>query len=139
MSRKPEQRLWDRLRRAAAGRVYTERIENLVGVGRPDVDTLVSGSFVPIELKHVAAFPARATSQVLGSRGLSVAQRNWHLQWRQWGGRSLIVVGVGDEVFAFCGMAADNINHYTPTQFRAAALATGLVATVDLLVELGSK
>ena len=28
------------MRTAAAGRIHTERIENIVGVGRPDVDTL---------------------------------------------------------------------------------------------------
>ena len=83
MSRRPEQRLWDRLRKAAAGRVYTERIENLVGVGRPDVDTLVKGSFIPIELKYVAQWPARTTSKVLGKDGLSQAQKNWHLNWKR--------------------------------------------------------
>ena len=63
MSRRPEQLLWDRLRKVAANRLYTERIENLVGVGRPDVDTLVAGNFMPFELKQIAACRASLKSK----------------------------------------------------------------------------
>jgi hypothetical protein len=131
--------LWDRLRKAAAGRVYTERIENLVGVGRPDVDTLVKGSFIPIELKYVAQWPTRTTSKVLGKDGLSQAQKNWHLNWRNWGGISLIVVGVGDEVFVFSGATADHVNEYNTAEFRSAAMLIGLNNIVDMLVNLGER
>lgn len=139
MSRRPEQRLWDRLRKVAAGRLHTERIENLVGVGRPDVDTLVGGSFMPIELKQVAAWPARANTRVLGDKGLSQVQKNWHLNWRYWGGQSLIVVGVADEVFTFSGATADHVNEYNTAQFRAAAMCIGLDPLVDMLVALARK
>lgn len=131
--RKPEQRLWDRLRKAAAGRIHTERIENLVGVGRPDVDTLVAGSFVPVELKYVEAWPARESTRVLGAAGLTQVQKNWHLNWRQWGGTSLIVVGVADEVFTFSGATADHVNDYNVIQFRNAAMIVGLPALIDVL------
>ena len=139
MSRRPEQRLWDRLRAAAAGRLYTERIESVVGVGRPDLDTLVSGSFVPIELKQVARWPARASTRVLGDKGLSQVQKNWHLAWRRWGGTSMIVVGVVDEVFAFNGATADHVNEYNTQQFRSAAMCIGAHTIVDLLVKLGEN
>ena len=139
MSRRPEQRLWDRLRKVAAGKLYTERIENVVGVGRPDVDTLVSGNFMPIELKQIAAWPARPTTRVLGNKGLSQVQKNWHLTWRRWGGSSLIVVGVGDEVFAFNGATADHVNEYNTREFRAAAMIVGLEPIVDMLVKLGER
>lgn len=139
MSRRPEQRLWDRLRKATAGKIYTERIENLVSVGRPDVDTLVSGSFVPIELKQIDKWPARAETKVLGQRGLSQAQMNWHLGWRNWGGKSLIIIGVGDEVFAFNGVTADHINNYNTAEFRSAAMIVGLDNIVDMLVRLGKR
>lgn len=139
MSRRPEQRLWDRLRKTAAGRLYTERIENLVGVGRPDVDTLVAGNFVPIELKQVAGWPARASTKVLGRNGLSQVQKNWHLAWRSWGGTSLIVVGVADEVFAFNGATADYVNEYNTAEFRAAAMIIGLDNIVEMLVRLGER
>lgn len=135
--RKPEQRLWDRLRKAAAGRIHTERIENVVGVGRPDVDTLVAGSFVPVELKQVAAWPARAGTKVLGRDGLSQVQKNWHLTWRNWGGTSLIVVGVGDEIFAFSGERADEVNDYNTIQFQNAAVCSGIHSVVELLVRFG--
>lgn len=114
-----------------------ERIENLVGVGRPDVDTLVMGSFVPIELKQIARFPARATSRVLGDKGLSIAQQNWHLNWRRWGGRSMVVIGVDVQVFAFDGALADGINAYNTAEFKAAASVTGIDAVVELLITLG--
>ena len=139
MSRRPEQRLWDRLRKVAAGKLYTERIENVVGVGRPDVDTLVSGNFMPIELKQIAAWPARPTTRVLGNKGLSQVQKNWHLTWRRWGGSSLIVVGVGDEVFAFNGATADHVNEYNTREFPAAAMIVGLEPMVDMLVKLGER
>lgn len=125
------------MRRAAAGRLHMERIENLVGVGRPDVDTLVMGSFVPIELKQIARFPVRATSRVLGDKGLSIVQQNWHLNWRRWGGRSMVVVGVDVQVFAFDGALADNINAYNTAEFKAAASVTGIDAVVELLITLG--
>lgn len=133
MARKKEQKLWDRLRKAAAGRIHTERIENVVGVGRPDVDTLCAGSFVPIELKQVTGWPVRAGTRVLGDEGLSVAQRNWHLTWRRWGGESLIVVGVGLEVFGFPGTAADCVNGYNREQFRCAAMLTGMNEIINYL------
>lgn len=139
MSRLPEQRLWDRLRKAAANRLYTERIENLVSVGRPDVDTLVNGSFVPMELKYVPRWPARQKARVLGDKGLSMAQCNWHLNWRRWGGRSLIVVGVQDEVFTFGGSMADYVNDYNTAQFRAAALAVGVEPLIETILELSQE
>lgn len=133
MAREKEQRLWDRLRKAAAGRIHTERIENIVGVGRPDVDTLCAGSFVPVELKQVDAWPKRAETRVLGDDGLSVAQRNWHLTWRRWGGESLVVVGVGLEVFGFSGSMADYVNGYNQSQFRSAAMLTGMDTIINYL------
>lgn len=139
MSRRPEQRLWDRLRKAAAGKLHTERIENLVGVGRPDVDTLVEGSFVPIELKQVAAWPARESTKVLGREGLSQVQKNWHLNWKNWGGMSMIVVGVGEEVFAFSGERADALNDYNTNEFKNASICSGVQAVVGLLVSMAER
>ena len=139
MSRRPEQRLWDRLRKAAAGKLHTERIENLVGVGRPDVDTLVEGSFVPIELKQVAAWPARENTKVLGREGLSQVQKNWHLNWKNWGGMSMIVVGVGEEVFAFSGERADALNDYNTNEFKNASICSGVQAVVGLLVSMAER
>ena len=139
MSRRPEQRLWDRLRKAAAGKLHTERIENLVGVGRPDVDTLVDGNFVPIELKQVDAWPVRSNTKVLGRDGLSQVQKNWHLNWQNWGGMSMIVVGVGEDVFAFSGERADELNDYNTVEFKNASICSGLPAVVGLLVSMAER
>lgn len=139
MSRRPEQRLWDRLRKAAAGKLHTERIENLVGVGRPDVDTLVDGSFVPIELKQVDGWPVRANTRVLGKDGLSQVQKNWHLNWQNWGGTSMVVVGVGEEVFVFSGERADEINDYNTQDFKNASICSGVQAVVGLLVSMAER
>jgi hypothetical protein len=81
----------------------------------------------------------RASTKVMGQRGLSQVQMNWHLNWRNWGGRSLIIVGVDDEVFAFNGATADHINNYTTAEFRSAAMIVGLNNIVDMLVRLGGK
>lgn len=116
--RKTEQRLWDRMRKHAAAlapKLRLERVENLVGVGMPDVLAIASGRVVWLELKSVDAYPAREFSRVLGAtKGLSVAQRNWHYEWYAHSGKSFVVVGVGTaDVFAIPGALADSINFMT--------------------------
>lgn len=108
--RKPEQQLWDRLRRARPADLYMERIENLVGEGRPDVDALWQGVFTPIELKVQPRLPARADTRVFGDGGLSIEQRNWHLNWARHGGRSLIIACAGSWLMAWDGRNADHFN-----------------------------
>jgi hypothetical protein len=104
--------------------ILLQRIENVVGTGRPDVDALAAGVFTPIELKAVDGWPKRKTTPVLGqSKGLSRAQRNWHIEWQLHGGRSLIVVSVGTEPFALLGRHADLLNHYTEPNIRHYASA----------------
>ena len=120
--RLPEQRLWDRMRARLKGRgVRLERIENVVGTGRPDIDALSAGIFTPVELKAIEGWPVRDTTAVLGRKGLSIDQRNWHMDWARYGGRSLVVVGVGQEVFAFIGTFHDQINSMTRAQMSTFA------------------
>lgn len=114
-----------------------ERIENLVGVGRPDVDTLVNGSFLPMELKAVKGWPVRETTKVLGRAGLRLEQRNWHLDWSRWGGKSLIVVGIGREVFAFVGGHADAVNDFTREDFDLHACAIGIEELIQHMLREG--
>lgn len=116
MSRKPEQLLWDRLRAARPADLFMERVENLVGEGRPDVDALWRGLFTPIELKAQPQLPARDATRVFGDDGLSVEQRNWHLRWSMHGGSSLVVAQAGTLLIAWDGRRAD--------EFNAAPLAT---------------
>lgn len=128
MLRKTEQRLWDRMRRNAAAlapRLQLQRVENLVGVGLPDVLAICDGSVAWCELKAVENYPARSTSQVLGTaKGLSVAQRNWHYEWYAHGGRSFVVIGVGtSEVFTIPGILADGINTMTRAEMHRLSAA----------------
>lgn len=94
--RMPEQRLWDRFRAslAAYGFAY-ERIENIVGDGIPDVVVCRAGVVSFVEMKAVAAWPARAATPVLGRKGLNVAQHNWAFRWWDAGARVFTLVGVG--------------------------------------------
>jgi hypothetical protein len=120
--RKTEQRFWDRMRRAIGTRVRLERIENVVGVGTPDV---VACCYITsfVELKAVEGPPVRATTRVLGDRGLSRDQRNWHKDWHQWGGKSFILVGVGRQIFMIQGQFADALNDMTMDDLTAHNIA----------------
>lgn len=74
-----EKRLMTALRLAAQGRrTWVQRVENVVVDGTPDV-LLISpcGRHVWVELK-VATRPKRATTPVLGARGMRQEQINWH-------------------------------------------------------------
>ena len=116
--RKTEQRLWDRMRRAIGTRVRLERIENVVGVGTPDVLACCHiTSFV--ELKAIEAPPVRKTTRVLGDKGLSRDQRNWHVDWHKWGGKSYVLIGVGRQIFMIQGVFADKVNEMTMDDLAA--------------------
>jgi hypothetical protein len=116
--RKTEQKLWDRMRASISKVVRLERIENLVGVGIPDVMALSGGVVTWCELKAITQPPTRATTRVLGDRGLNQDQKNWHLDWQQHGGRSCIVIGVGRELFAIGGQHADVVNEFNLAQLE---------------------
>lgn len=113
MSRFPEQRLWDRIRKNLGREVHIERIENSVGAGTPDTLVIHKGVVTWVEHK-IATQPVRPTSKLQWSHPLTADQRNWHLMWHQNGGRSYIVVGVGVTLFACPGRLADAISDMTP-------------------------
>lgn len=122
--RKNEQKFWDRTRRNICPILHAERIENLVDVGTPDLLVLAPNNVVtPVELKAVLTFPVRAATPVLGRDGLNKDQKNWHLSWKQNGGRSAILVGVGShEQFLFSGAWHDELNELPTAAFRANAI-----------------
>lgn len=130
--RKTEQKLWDRMRnnmRIAHYDVRMERIENLMGAGMPDVVLLAKGNIRFAELKAVEAAPVYSATPLLGTaKGLSVAQRNWHIEWNRDAINSVIVVGVGStEVYFLSGRRADALNQMTLAQMQAATLAKSWV------------
>ena len=131
--RKTEQKLWDRMRtnmRIHHYDVRMERIENLMGAGMPDVVLLAQGNIHFAELKAVEAAPVYPATPVLGTaKGLSVAQRNWHLEWNRHATTSVIVVGVGStDVYFLSGRRADAVNQMTLAQMKAATLAAHWLA-----------
>ena len=122
--RQTEQKLWDRMRNRLGAKTRLERIENIAGVGTPDVFVLVEGTTTPVELKAVIKPPARDTTRVLGDKGLNRDQRNWHLSWSQWGGISYVLIGVGPrEIYLINGRHADAINNLTIIQLAAHSVA----------------
>jgi len=126
-NRKPEQILWDRMRGKLASSVLSlHRIENIVEDGMPDVIAQSKpmigverkfGRTTFIELKVAPALPSRRTTQLLSDKnGLRLAQRNWLLNWTNYGGRSLVVIGIaGNSDYHICvpGREYDAINGKT--------------------------
>lgn len=109
MSRFPEQRLWDRIRKNLGGQVHIERIENGVGAGTPDTLVIHGGVVTFVEHK-TATLPVRETSKLKWRHELTPQQRNWHRTWFQNGGRSYIVVGIDKALYCVPGSWADRIN-----------------------------
>lgn len=116
--RLPEQRFWDRTRARLQAEFRLERIENLAGVGTPDVLATAreTGRTTLIELKAVVELPKRATSKVLGRAGLSQDQKNWHMDFVRAKGQAFILVGVGShQQFLIEGRWADHLNDWAMT------------------------
>jgi hypothetical protein len=123
-----EQRLWDRMRSNTDPIIKLQRIENMHSDGIPDVLACCLGIVTFCELKCAAGLPARSTTRLLGGEGLSVDQRNWHLDWRKHGGRSIIVVGVNNlpHHWALDSAYADSVNDMTTADLTEHATAFAL-------------
>jgi hypothetical protein len=89
--RKPEQRVWDSMRRSRPADVLIERVENQLIAGMPDVHYVCRNGAGWIELK-AAVVPVRPTTPLLGKGGLSQEQINWHIKYSQFGGVSFVLV-----------------------------------------------
>lgn len=133
--RLPEQRFWDRARRALSPYLHIERVENVLAAGMPDIWVLApSGLVTPVELKAVAGLPARNTTRVLGNAGLNQHQKNWHMTWHQHGGRSAYLVGVGgDRQLLIPGHHHDALNDMPYAALQASALATDWPGIINAL------
>lgn len=93
---KTEVDLWKTLRPALITEVggRWNRIENIAGVGNPDVNYCAKSREGWVELKFAYKVPGeRSRKGVFGyshNHGLSKEQENWHLQQASVGGRSFI-------------------------------------------------
>jgi len=112
---------------------FLERIENLVGVGIPDVLSIYSGAVSFVELK-AAARPKRETSKLLGVHGLRPEQVNWHLRWHQFGGRSFVLTrddAMG--LYMLEGRLADSINDMSVATQRELSIASDWIQVFERL------
>ncbi len=105
--------------------VGMERVENMVGGGTPDMHAVCAGVMTWCELKEVEQLPVRATTPLLGNKGLRTEQRNWHLWYVQRGGRVVTIVGAQKEVLLVEGRYSDELNSMPLQRIRQVAAATG--------------
>lgn len=88
-----ESDVWHRLRDAGRKFGHFERIENMVGRGRPDVNYCVAGVEGNIELKQIARWPKRAET-VVEVDHFTPQQRIWIRTRLSAGGRVYILLEV---------------------------------------------
>lgn len=131
MSSTPEQLLWSRMRTglpqgAEQNELKLQRIEQMLEDGMPDVMAIRQARVTMIELK-AAPRPVRGTTIWLGRKGMRTDQRNWILDWRNHGGRAIIVAA--DTVhlihIALDGIYADDINNMSYTEACEKAFIVG--------------
>ena len=96
-----------------------DRVENGLVDGMPDVNCCLKGVEVWLELKYVESWPARATTQVLGRKGLRPEQINWHIKQGMAGGRSFILVGIGKETWITDNEYARDVNSWTKEMWES--------------------
>lgn len=123
--RKPEQRVWDSMKRAAPSGVWMERIENLLGDGIPDVLIMTAISRVCfVELK-AATLPVRPTTRVLGDDGLRPSQVSWHLKSTNYNTPVYTVIRDDQRgLYMIPASLAREVNDMNVNQLRAASLAS---------------
>lgn len=110
MTRKPEQKLWDTMKANKPRETFMERIENGVGSGMPDVYLRKPDWQTWIELKQCNV-PARISTRMLGAKGLSQDQINWHMQHASLGLYSYVLVRDDQGgLYLLRGELADRIN-----------------------------
>lgn len=89
--RKPEQLLWDAVKRNKPSTVQLERIESGVSTGTPDVHGIEFGTTVWFELKQLK-LPKRDTTRLIKSDTFAKEQIGWHLNYAQHGGTSFALI-----------------------------------------------
>lgn len=120
--RKPEQRLWDAMRRAQPVLTWAQRVENVVADGMPDV-WLAPDTW--IELKTVVT-PKKEGTPFLSSSKLRPSQVNWHMKAARHAVRSFILVR--DEtgvMYLLSGRSAGYANKLLKNGFVAECVTHG--------------
>lgn len=139
MSRTKEQRVWDSFKRGVPSGIWVQRIENVVGEGMPDVYVVSNGLSSWVELK-ASRRPVRASTPLLGSRGLNVQQINWHMKAASVGVRSFILIrDEARDLYLVSGMHAEEINSFSASQMREHSLASSWDEIFSVLEGTGEK
>ncbi len=136
-----EAQLWATCRKHLSPHGDFERIENMVGVGRPDVNYCLRGTEGNIELKHVAVWP-KGLNTVISIPHYTGVQRTWAKRRLAAGGRVYVLLQVADTYMLLPGAwAREHLGiDAKGLDLRAAALvwSAGRFPTEDLLRVLGS-
>lgn len=97
----------------AVGMDRITRIENLFGVGDPDLNYCIDGVEGWVEIKYPTE-PKRSSTKLFGSNHpLSQDQKNWILSQLNAGGRAWILIVSDQRWILVHGEHADNINEMT--------------------------
>lgn len=123
--RLPEQRLWDTMRNNKPPGIVLERVENVVGVGTPDVYVQAMNRATWVELKAPNA-PKRESTRVMGDEGLRQEQKNWHIRASRLGLPTYVLIRErrAKRLWLLEGWHADDMNEYTAMRLTMAAAAT---------------
>jgi hypothetical protein len=101
-----------------------ERVENVVGVGMPDVYVQAPAVSTWVELKAPNP-PKRESTRVLGDEGLRQDQKNWHVRASRLALPTWILIRerrVG-RMWMLPGVLADLMNDYTAMELSRVAAA----------------
>jgi hypothetical protein len=92
--RKPEQLMWDSLKRGCPTDFKLYRIENLCAAGTPDIFGKCKTNPVPfwLELKAAIVPARRATPLLSKTHHCTDEQINWHMDYLLMGGKSFILI-----------------------------------------------
>lgn len=111
--RKPEQKVYDTMKKNAPTTAWLQRVENIVGEGMPDVYVSGPESRCWVELK-AAKQPVRGTTRLLGAKGLRQSQINWHLKAQTKNIRTYILIrDDAGNLYLIDGKHAASVNEWS--------------------------
>lgn len=111
-----EANLWKRMREGIKPFAFAQRLENIVGLGVPDVvlHSRVNGACAFVELKHRPELPVRDSTPVFaGQYGLRPEQVAWIYGRAEVGARVWILAHGGDSMWLVHGRLARGLETFS--------------------------
>ncbi len=134
LSNMSEANLWKRMRVGVAPFCFSQRIENLVGEGVPDVVVHFrdGGLCAFVELKYRKLMPSRSGTPIFkGDNGLRPEQVAW-IYGRATGGARIFILGQCDDtLWLLHGRLARELSALSRTQLDQASLWRGIARKTD--------